>query len=143
MRRPPYPPAEGIIDRRIAAHIVWVGTLMGLIPLCTGWYYWQHDYPIWQSMVFSLLAFGQIFQTLAAHSWSDSAFASVRRPTLVLICSVSLTLTSTLAILYMPALQRVFGTRALSPGELLVSLILSTAVFWSMELEKFFKRRRR
>jgi Ca2+-transporting ATPase len=61
----------------------------------------------------------------------------------VLICSVSLTLTSTLAILYMPALQRVFGTRALSPGELLVSLILSTAVFWSMELEKFFKRRRR
>jgi len=143
MRRPPYPPAEGIIDRRIATHIVWVGTLMGLIPLCTGWYYWQHDHPVWQSMVFSLLAFGQIFQTLAAHSWSDSAFASVRRPTLVLICSVSLTLTSTLAILYIPFLQRVFGTRALSPGELLVSLILSTAVFWSMELEKFFKRRRR
>jgi len=143
MRRPPYPPAEGIIDRRIATHIVWVGTLMGLIPLCTGWYYWQHDHPVWQSMVFSLLAFGQIFQTLAAHSWSDSAFAFVRRPTLVLICSVSLTLTSTLAILYIPFLQRVFGTRALSPGELLVSLILSTAVFWSMELEKFFKRRRR
>ena len=143
MRRPPYPPAEGILDRRIATHILWVGTLIGFIPLCTGWYYWQHDHPVWQSMVFSLLAFGQIFQTLAAHSWSDSAFASVRRPTLVLICSVSLTLTSTLAILYMPVLQRVFGTRALSPGELLVSLILSTAVFWSIELEKFFKRRRR
>jgi P-type Ca2+ transporter type 2C len=143
MRRPPHPPAEGIVDRRIATHIVWVGTLMGLIPLCTGWYYWQHHHPVWQSMVFSLLAFGQIFQTLAAHSWSDSAFASVRRPTLILICSVSLSLTSTLAILYVPFLQRVFGTRALSSGDLLVSLILSTIVFWSMELEKFFKRRYR
>ena len=143
MRRPPYPPAEGILGRGIATHIVWVGTLMGLIPLCAGWFYWQHHDPDWQSMVFSLLAFGQIFQTLAAHSWSDSAFASGRRPTRVLICSISLTLTSTLAILYMPFLQRVFGTRALSPGDLLVCLILSTVVFWSMELEKFFKRRHR
>jgi len=143
MRRPPYPPAEGILDRRIAAHIVWVGTLMGLIPLCTGWYYWHNHHPVWRSMVFSLLAFGQIFQTLAAHSWSDSAFASVRRPTFVLISSVSLTLGSTLAILYVPFLERVFGTRALNPSDLLVSLILSTAVFWSMELEKYFKRRHR
>ena len=140
MRRPPYPPAEGILDRRIATHIVWVGTLMGLIPLSAGWYYWQHHHPVWQSMVFSLLAFGQIFQTLAAHSWSDSAFASIRRPTLALICSISLTLISTLAILYVPFLQRVFGTRALSSGDLLVSLILSTVVFWSIELEKLFKR---
>jgi len=141
MRRPPYPPAEGILDRGIATHIVWVGTLMGLVPLCAGWYYWQHHDPDWQSMVFSLLAFGQIFQTLAARSWSDSAFASGRRPTPFLICSVSLTLTSTLAILYVPFLERVFGTKALSASDLLVSLILSTAVFWSMEMEKFFKRR--
>ena len=143
MLRPPYPPAEGILDRGIATHIMWVGTLMGLISLCAGWYYWHHHHPAWQSMVFSLLAFGQIIQTLAAHSWSDSAFASGRRPTRVLILSVSLTMASTLAILYVPFLQRVFGTRALSPGDLLVSLILSTVVFWSMELEKFFKRRHR
>jgi P-type Ca2+ transporter type 2C len=143
MLRPPYPPAEGILDRGIATHIMWVGTLLGLISLCAGWYYWYHHHPAWQSMVFSLLAFGQIIQTLAAHSWSDSAFASGRRPTRVLILSISLTMASTLAILYVPFLQRVFGTRALSPGDLLVSLILSTVVFWSMELEKFFKRRHR
>ena len=143
MRRPPYPPSGGILDRGIATHIVWVGMLMGLISLCGGWLYWQFHHPAWQSMVFSLLAFGQIFQTLAAHSWSDSAFASGRRPTRVLILSISLTMISTLAILYVPFLQRVFGTRALSPGDLLVSLILSTVVFWSMEVEKFFKRRHR
>ena len=143
MRRPPYPPAEGILDRGIATHIAWVGMLMGLISLCAGWFYWQSHHPAWQSMVFSLLAFGQIFQTLAAHSWSDSAFASGRRPTRVLILSVGLTMASTLAILYVPFMQQVFGTRALSPGDLLVSLILSTVVFWSIELEKFFKRRHR
>ena len=143
MLRSPYPPSEGILGRGIATHILWVGTLMGLTSLCAGWFYWQHHDPAWQSMVFSLLAFGQIFQTLAAHSWSDSAFASGRRPTLVLICSVSLTLASTLAILYVPFLQRVFGTQALSSVDLLVTLILSTVVFWSMELEKFFKRHHR
>ena len=140
MRRPPYPPSEGVLGRGIATHIVWVGVLMGLISLGTGWVYWQHHHPAWQSMVFSLLAFGQIFQTLAAHSWSDSAFASDRRPTRILICSISLSLFSTLAILYVPFLQQVFGTQALSPGDLLVSLFLSTVVFWSMELEKCFKR---
>ena len=36
MLRPPYPPAEGILDRGIATHIMWVGTLMGLISLCAG-----------------------------------------------------------------------------------------------------------
>ena len=140
MRRPPYPPSEGVLSRAIATHIVWVGMLLGLISLGAGWVYWQHHHPAWQSMVFSLLAFGQIFQTLAAHSWSDSAFASDRRPTRILIFSVSLSLISTLAILYVPFLQQVFGTRALSPGDLLVSLLLSTVVFWSMELEKCFNR---
>jgi Ca2+-transporting ATPase len=140
MRRPPYPPSEGILGRGIATHIVWVGMLMGLISLGAGWVYWQHHYSAWQSMVFSLLAFGQIFQTLAAHSWRDSAFASDRRPTRILIFSISLSLISTLAILYVPFLQQVFGTRALTPGDLLVSLLLSTVVFWSMELEKCFKR---
>jgi P-type Ca2+ transporter type 2C len=60
-----------------------------------------------------------------------------------MIGSVALTLISTLAIIYLPFLQNVFGTKALTFGDLLASLILSTIVFWSIELEKLFKRHRR
>jgi Ca2+-transporting ATPase len=60
-----------------------------------------------------------------------------------MIGSVALTLTSTLAIIYLPLLQDAFGTKALTFGDLLVSLILSTVVFWSIELEKLFKRLRK
>ena len=55
----------------------------------------------------------------------------------------AITLVSTLAIICLPFLQNVFGTKALSFGDLLVSLILSTLIFWSIELEKLFKRLRR
>jgi len=59
-----------------------------------------------------------------------------------MIGSVALTLTSTLAIIYLPVLQDAFGTKALTFRDLLVSLILSTIVFWSIELEKLVKRLR-
>jgi Ca2+-transporting ATPase len=143
MRRPPYPPAEGVLGQGIGTHILWVGCLMGLVPLLTGWFYWQQNNPAWQTMVFSLLTFGQIFQTLAARSWCEPAFSGDLSSHRVIIGSVAFTLSSTLTIIYLPFLQDVFGTKALSFGDLAVSLILSTIVFWSIELEKLFKRHRR
>jgi Ca2+-transporting ATPase len=143
MRRPPYPPEHGILGQGIGIHILWIGSLMGLVPLCAGWFYWQHKDPAWQTMLFAVLAFGQIFQTLAARSWYESAFASGFRSQLVVIGSLALTLTSTLVIIYLPFLQDVFGTTSLNPGQLLASLILSSTVFWSIEFEKLMKRRRR
>jgi Ca2+-transporting ATPase len=40
-----------------------------------------------------------------------------------------------------PFLQNLFKTDALSVGELLLSLVLSTVVFWGVELEKWLLRR--
>jgi Ca2+-transporting ATPase len=142
MRRPPYPPAEGILGRGIATHILWVGCIVGLIPLLTGWLCWQQNNPAWQTMVFSLVVFEQIFQTLAARSWLDPAFSGGIRSHWIMIGSLAFSLGCTFAIIYLPLLQDVFGTKALSCDELLASLILSTFVFWSIELEKLFKRKR-
>jgi P-type Ca2+ transporter type 2C len=116
---------------------------MGLMSLLTGWFYWQQNNPTWQTMVFSLLTFGQIFQTLAARSWCESAFSAGIRSHRVMIGSVAFTVISTIAIIYLPSLQEVFGTQALTFGDLLASLILSTSVFWSIEFEKLLKRHRR
>jgi magnesium-transporting ATPase (P-type) len=46
-----------------------------------------------------------------------------------------------LAILYLPALQRLFATQALSPFQLALVLVASTAAFVAVELEKWILRR--
>jgi P-type Ca2+ transporter type 2C len=143
MRRPPYPPEQSILGQGIGIHILWVGSLIGLLPLCIGWFYWQQKNPAWQTMLFAVLAFGQIFQTLAARSWYESSFACSFRSQFVVIGSLALTVASTLAIIYLPFMQDVFGTTPLTPGHLLASLILSSSAFWAIEFEKLIKRRRR
>ena len=46
-----------------------------------------------------------------------------------------------LVVIYLPELQNIFKTAALSPVDLMISLVLSTVVFWGVELEKWFIRR--
>jgi Ca2+-transporting ATPase len=58
-----------------------------------------------------------------------------------LLGAVLLTFGLQMAVVYLPFLQNLFKTDALSAGELLVSLVLSTAVFWGVELEKWLMRR--
>ena len=47
-----------------------------------------------------------------------------------------------LAILYLPALQRLFDTQALGPVQLVLVLVASTAAFFAVEIEKWVIRRR-
>jgi Ca2+-transporting ATPase len=38
-----------------------------------------------------------------------------------------------MAVIYVPFLQQIFHTTALSPRELVVALVASTVVFWAVE----------
>ncbi|MGD8488581.1 MAG: cation-translocating P-type ATPase C-terminal domain-containing protein, partial [Anaerolineae bacterium] len=58
-----------------------------------------------------------------------------------LLGAVLLTFVLQMAVIYVPFLQNLFRTDALSLGELLLSLILSTVVFWGVEAEKWLIRR--
>jgi len=55
---------------------------------------------------------------------------------------VLLTFILQLAVVYVPFMQEIFKTTSLSPVDLAVSLLLSTVVFWGVELEKWWLRRR-
>ncbi|MDH4348704.1 MAG: cation-translocating P-type ATPase C-terminal domain-containing protein, partial [Gemmatimonadota bacterium] len=54
-----------------------------------------------------------------------------------------LTIGLQLMTLYVPALTRVFRTEPLSAGDLAACLLLSTIVFFGVELEKWMIRRGR
>ncbi len=141
MHRPPYPPDENVFGRGMARQILWVGILMGFVSLATGYYFWSNGNPNWQTIVFTTLTLSQMGNALALRSERESLFKIGLFSNNSMLNAVLLTLVLQLAVIYLPFLQSVFKTNPLSWQELLISLILSTIVFWGVELEKWFKRR--
>ncbi len=143
MRRRPYHPSDNIFGRGLAVDVVWVGLMMGLTSLAVGYVSWLMNHEgHWQTMIFTTLTMGQMGNALATRSECDSLFSGGRKANYLLYATVVLTLGLQLAVTYFPFLQRVFYTFALAPLELAVSLLVSTVVFWSIELVKFVLRAR-
>jgi Ca2+-transporting ATPase len=142
MRRPPYPPREGIFGRGLGRDIVWVGLLLGLVSLGVGLWAWRAGNPAWQTMVFTTLTLSQMGNVLAVRSERDSLFSIGLRSNLALLGTVLLTIALQLAVVYVPFLQEIFNTQALSLAELAISLVISTVVFWAVEMVKWLMRRR-
>jgi Ca2+-transporting ATPase len=141
MRRPPYHPQENIFGRGMGWHIGWVGLLMGLVSLGLGGWAWAAGYAAWQTMVFTTLTLSQMGHALAIRANQDSLFTIGLFSNKALLGAVVLTFVLQLGVVYVPFLQGIFNTQALSLFELLLSLILSTVVFWAVEAEKWLRRR--
>jgi P-type Ca2+ transporter type 2C len=143
MRRPPYSPKEGIFSRGLGWHVAWVGALIGLLALGIGYIYWRLDpNGPWQTMTFTTLAFSQMAQALATRSRRESFFKIGLRSNIPGMILAGVVFVLQLSVLYLPFLQGVFYTRPLAIQDLAVSLVLSSMVFWFIELEKWFIRRK-
>jgi Ca2+-transporting ATPase len=142
MRRPPYQPSANIFSGGMVRHIVWVGFLMLLVSLGIGYWYWHTNHANWQTMVFTTLTLSQMSNVLAIRSGRDSLFKIGLLSNKPLLGAVVLTLVLQLLVVYVPFLQGFFHTMSLSAGDLALSVVLSTVIFWSGELEKWLVRRR-
>jgi Ca2+-transporting ATPase len=125
----------------MASQIIWVGILMGLVSLGVGFYYWSIGNPNWQTIVFTTLTLSQMGNALALRSERESIFKLGFLSNKSLLNAVLLTLVLQLAVIYVPFLQSVFKTNPLTAAELAISLLLSTIVFWAIELNKWWFRR--
>lgn len=143
MRRPPYSPKANIFSGGLMGRVIWVGLLIGAIGLGIGFIYWRIDPDgNWQTMTFTTLAFAQIFQALASRSTSESFFSMGWRTNLPLLLLAFLVFTLQLAVVYLPFLQNLFMTEALSLSQLLIGIGVGSLVFFSIELEKWWSRRK-
>ncbi|MCK4858178.1 MAG: cation-translocating P-type ATPase [candidate division Zixibacteria bacterium] len=142
MKRPPYPPSENIFSRGAARQILWLGFIVGAASLLVGYLQWAKGYPQWQTMVFTTLTFSQMAHVMTIRSYRESAFRLNPLTNKPLMAAVSLTFILQLLVIYVPFLQPVFDTIPLSAADLLLCMVLGSAVFWAYEIEKFFLRRR-
>ncbi len=142
MRRPPIAPNESIFARGMGVHILWVGLLMGLVSLGVGYWGWFTGIANWQTLLFTTLTISQMAHATVIRSSRESLFTLGFLTNPLLIGAVALTLVLQLLVVYWPPMANIFGTTPLTPQELLLSVGLSLVVFFAVEAEKWFKRRK-
>ena len=141
MKRPPRPPKQSIFAEGMWQHILWIGLLMAGVSLfAQGWAYFTGS-AHWQSMVFTVLTLSQMGHVLAIRSERDSLISQGLFSNWPLLGAVMLTFCLQMAVLYIPVLQPIFKTEALSRNELVFCLALSSVVFLVVEVEKWMRRR--
>jgi Ca2+-transporting ATPase len=140
MQRPPRHPKESIFAHGLAAHMLWVGLLMGFVSIFTETWFFRAGNERWQTMVFTVLALSQLGHVLAIRSERQSLFSIGLFSNRHLLGAVVLTLGLQLATIYVPFLNPIFKTQPLTLSELAITLALSSVVFLAVEVEKAVKR---
>jgi P-type Ca2+ transporter type 2C len=141
MRRPPRPPAESLFAHGLGAHAFLVGLLMaGLVLGVQAWYVHAED-PAWQTTLFTALCFAQLGHVLAVRSERTSLLALGLTSNRPLLGAVITTIAMQLAVVYVPALNRLFRTVPIAPEQLAVCMGCGLAILAVVEVEKWTRRR--
>jgi len=144
MTQPPRPSNASILGDGLWKHALWVGLLMaGLTLAVQAWSYnGGASEETWRTMVFTVLAFLQLSHAIVVRSERESIFKlgfGTNRPLLIVVIVTALI---QLALIYVPMLQPIFETTALSATELAIVLLVTPIPFIAVEIEKWFTRRR-
>ncbi|MEE3716102.1 cation-translocating P-type ATPase [Tumidithrix elongata RA019] len=144
MQRPPFNPKESIFARGLGWYIIRIGIVFGLLTILLmetaynstdpSWH--QH----WKSIVFTTLCIAQMGHALACRSNSKLLIELNPFSNPYLLTSVVFTTVLQLALLYVPMLQRFFGTEPLSLVELAVCFGFSLLILVWVEMEKLVIR---
>ncbi|MCE7919649.1 MAG: HAD family hydrolase, partial [Chloroflexi bacterium CFX1] len=140
MKRAPYSPTEGVFSRGAGRQTIWVGLMIGALALGLGSWYFFTGRPEWQTMLFTSLAFMQIFQALASRSDKESLFRLGVMSNPVLAGMAVIVFGLQMMVLYIPALANFFEVAPLSLCDLSIAAAAGVVVFAAMELGKRIKR---
>ena len=146
MSRTPRRPGEGVLTPRMWRGIVFVGLVMAAGTLLVldaalpgGLIEGSGSMPYAQTMAFTTLTLFQIFNVVNARSDERSAFVRLFTNRW-LWSAVGLSVALQVAVVYVPILQRAFGTVALSGGDWLRCVAVASLVLWLRELGKLVAR---
>ncbi len=140
MKQPPRQPGESIFAHGLGIHILWVGIFIGLLTIATQWIAIESGDTHWQTIVFTVLCFSQLWHVMAIRSEKRSLFKLGFMSNRPLLWAVLGTVLLQLAVIYVPYLNTFFHTQPLTIGELAIAIGVSSIVFIVVEVEKAVKR---
>lgn len=147
MTRAPYDPNESILGHGLGRHILLIGGTLGVFALGLGVWAFNaglqaaNGMPAWNTMVFMMLTIAQMGHALGLRSHTESIFRMNFFSNKLLLGAIASTLVLQLIAIYLPFFNNLFGTNPLTLSQLLICFVLSTVVFWIVELEKFLIRK--
>jgi Ca2+-transporting ATPase len=118
-----------------------VGTLIGGLSLFTQYWAIAAGSAHWQTMVFTVLTFAQLFQIMAVRSERESLFTIGIGSNLPLLGAVLVGAALQLIVIYVPWFNDILKTQPLTAGELALCVLLPASVFVAIEIEKWLTRR--
>jgi Ca2+-transporting ATPase len=148
MDQPPRPAGEGVLTLRMWRGIVLVGVIMAIGTLLVldaslpgGFVEGRGDLAYAQTMAFTTLMLFQIFNVVNARSDEHSAFVHLFTNGW-LWAAIGGSVALQVLVVYVPFLQRAFGTEALSLGDWAFSVAVASSVLWLREANKLLTRAR-
>lgn len=147
MTRAPYDPNVSILGQGLGRHILLIGGTLGIAAFGLGVWAFNagleaaNGMPAWNTMVFMMLTIAQMGHALGLRSHTESIFRMNFFSNKLLLGAVVSTLILQLMAIYLPFFNNIFGTNPLTLSQLLICFVLSTVVFWVVELEKLLVRR--
>jgi len=141
MQRPPRAQGESLFANGMWQHILGFGLLIA--GLCLGVQAWalSAGHAHWQTMVFTVLTLSQMAHVMAIRSERESLWQLGLGSNRPLLGAVLLTFILQMATIYVPVLNPIFKTEALSLAELVICLGAAALVGVAVEIEKAWRRR--
>ena len=140
MRRAPHQPGASLWAGGLGRHTVGVGLLIGIAALAVGYAYYENGQAEWQTMIFTSLAFLQVFQAIGTRSSTESLRTIGLTSNRVMVAIVSVVVGLQLAAIYTP-LREFLDLEPLGAADLALCVGLGAALLGVLELLKFRHRR--
>ncbi len=136
MKRGPHSPTESVFSKSTRMQTIWSSMLIGGLTLTLGWWYFSGHDPQWQTMIFTSLAFMQVFRALSARSDQELVFKMNLMGNPWLAALAVLVIILQLIVLYIPAFAEFFEVLPLHWDDLLLAALPGLIVFAVMEWMK-------
>ena len=141
MNRPPYHPKEGVFTHGLGRSTLITGFVLGFISLGVAYWAWDTGQEAWRTMAFTTLTLAQMGNVFALRTGQESVFKSGLFSNRLLVGAILLTVGLQAMVVYVPFLQHIFETQALTATQFGITVVASVLVFFVVELEKWIFRK--
>ncbi len=140
MKRKPIAPNASIFSNGVGWQLIRFGVLIGALSLGMGAWHYFAGYDDWQTMMFTTLAFAQVWQAMGIRSGNDSILRVGLLSNMPLLGLALVVTIAQLAAIYVPALQDYLKTAALTIPDLLLCIGVGGLVLVYAEVEKLLAK---